>query len=37
MVSGRIIRDKLFFTTNYEGYIERSSEPGVRAFIRLTP
>jgi hypothetical protein len=25
VVSGRIIRDKLFFTTNYEGYIERSS------------
>ena len=24
-MSGRIIRDKLFFTTNYEGYIERSS------------
>src|SRR5258708_5343501 len=25
VLSGRIIRDKLFFTTNYEGYIERSS------------
>lgn len=25
VVSGHIIRDKLFFTTNYEGYIERSS------------
>jgi len=25
VVSGRIIRDKLFFTTNYEGYIERIS------------
>ncbi|MDQ2900236.1 MAG: hypothetical protein M3Y07_10590, partial [Acidobacteriota bacterium] len=25
VISGRIIRDKLFFTTNYEGYIERSS------------
>jgi len=25
VVSGRILRDKLFFTTNYEGYIERSS------------
>ncbi len=25
VLSGRIIRNKLFFTTNYEGYIERSS------------
>jgi Carboxypeptidase regulatory-like domain len=25
VVSGRILRDKLFFTMNYEGYIERSS------------
>lgn len=25
VVSGRILRDKLFFTTNYEGYIERAS------------
>src|SRR5260370_39245736 len=25
VVSGRIIRDKVFFTTNYEGNIERSS------------
>ncbi|HLY39737.1 MAG TPA: carboxypeptidase-like regulatory domain-containing protein, partial [Terracidiphilus sp.] len=25
VLSGRIIRNKLFFTTNYEGYIERTS------------